>query len=226
MIVVTGKGARAARDDGLARRTRRVAPPRAALAARARPARGRARLRGGRPRPTAAPARSMCGCAGASGAERGGERSAFDLAARDAPEARGNPRGALFTMTESVDVLGLGNRWSTSSPQTDDAFLVGAGHGQGRDDADRRGARRGALRRARRAAAIVSGGSAANTIVGVASFGVSAPISARSSTIRSARPSRATSARPASRFDTAPGRRTARRPGAASSTSRPTASGR
>ena len=52
VIVITGKGARADRDDTrLVSRDRRAAPPRPALAARTRPALDRARLRGGRPRP-------------------------------------------------------------------------------------------------------------------------------------------------------------------------------
>ena len=91
---------------------------------------------------------------------------------------------------------------STSSPRPTTPFC-GAGHAQGRDDADRRGAGRGLY--AASVSRIVSGGSAANTIVGVASFGVSGALSARSRATSSARSSATTCAPPAS-IRHAPGR--------------------
>ena len=74
-------------------------------------------------------------------------------------------------MTESVDVLGLGNSLIDLIAQTDDAYLVGQDMAKGAMtliDEDRAEA----LYAARREPSIVSGGSAANTIVGVGSFGV------------------------------------------------------
>ena len=74
-------------------------------------------------------------------------------------------------MTESVDVLGLGNSLIDLIARTDDAYLIGQDMAKGAMtliDEDRAEA----LYAARRDPSIVSGGSAANTIVGVASFGV------------------------------------------------------
>ena len=76
-------------------------------------------------------------------------------------------------MSQKVDVLGLGNSLIDILATTDDAFLIGQDMAKGamtlidEDRAD-------ALYALRQAPKIVSGGSAANTIVGVASFGVSA----------------------------------------------------
>ena len=76
-------------------------------------------------------------------------------------------------MYEPVDVLGLGNSLIDIIAVTDDAYLIGQDMAKGamtlieEDRAE-------ALYAARHSPKIVSGGSAANTIVGVASFGVSA----------------------------------------------------
>jgi adenosine kinase len=75
-------------------------------------------------------------------------------------------------MIESVDVLGLGNSLVDIIAETDDAFLQAQDMVKGAmtliDEE-----RAEALYAARVAPRVVSGGSAANTIVGVASFGVS-----------------------------------------------------
>ena len=75
-------------------------------------------------------------------------------------------------MVESVDVLGLGNSLVDIIAETDDAYLQAQDMVKGAmtliDEE-----RAEALYAARVAPRIVSGGSAANTIVGVASFGVS-----------------------------------------------------
>jgi adenosine kinase len=75
-------------------------------------------------------------------------------------------------MTQAVDVLGLGNSLVDIIAQTDDAYLHGQDMLKGAmtliDEE-----RAEALYAARVDPRIVSGGSAANTIVGVASFGVS-----------------------------------------------------
>ncbi len=75
-------------------------------------------------------------------------------------------------MIESVDVLGLGNSLVDIIAETDDAYLQAQDMVKGAmtliDEE-----RAEALYAARVAPRIVSGGSAANTIVGVASFGVS-----------------------------------------------------
>jgi sugar/nucleoside kinase (ribokinase family) len=76
-------------------------------------------------------------------------------------------------MSQRVDVLGLGNSLIDILATTDDAFLIS--HDMAKAamtliDEDRADA----LYALRQAPKIVSGGSAANTIVGVASFGVSA----------------------------------------------------
>ena len=76
-------------------------------------------------------------------------------------------------MSQSVDVLGLGNSLIDIIAQTDDDYLLEQEMAKGAMtliDEDRAEA----LYAARRQPKIVSGGSAANTIVGVASFGVSA----------------------------------------------------
>src|SRR5580704_6086409 len=76
-------------------------------------------------------------------------------------------------MFQPVDVLGLGNSLIDIIAVTDDAYLVAQEMAKGAMtliDEDRAEA----LYAARREPRIVSGGSAANTIVGVASFGVSA----------------------------------------------------
>jgi len=70
--------------------------------------------------------------------------------------------------------------------QTDDAFLAKPGHDQGCHATDRRGARRLDLRR-HGAGDPGLGGSAANTIVGVAAFGANAVYVGKSRTTRSAR---------------------------------------
>ena len=76
-------------------------------------------------------------------------------------------------MSQRVDVLGLGNSLIDILATTDDAFILSQDMAKGamtlidEDRAD-------ALYAIRQAPKIVSGGSAANTIVGVASFGVSA----------------------------------------------------
>ena len=74
-------------------------------------------------------------------------------------------------MVESVDVLGLGNSLVDIIAETDDAYLQAQDMVKGAmtliDDE-----RAEALYAARVAPRVVSGGSAANTIVGVASFGV------------------------------------------------------
>jgi sugar/nucleoside kinase (ribokinase family) len=76
-------------------------------------------------------------------------------------------------MSQRVDVLGLGNSLIDILATTDEAFLISQDMARGamtlidEDRAD-------ALYALRQAPKIVSGGSAANTIVGVASFGVSA----------------------------------------------------
>ena len=75
-------------------------------------------------------------------------------------------------MIESVDVLGLGNSLVDIIAETDDAYLQAQDMVKGAmtliDEE-----RAEALYAARVAPRVVSGGSAANTIVGVASFGVS-----------------------------------------------------
>jgi adenosine kinase len=74
-------------------------------------------------------------------------------------------------MTESADVLGLGNSLIDLIAHADDGYLVGQDMAKGAMtliDEDRAEALYGA----RAEPSIVSGGSAANTIVGVASFGV------------------------------------------------------
>ncbi len=74
-------------------------------------------------------------------------------------------------MTEAVDVLGLGNSLIDIIAHADDAYLFAQDMAKGAMtliDEDRAEA----LYAARRDPSIVSGGSAANTIVGVASFGV------------------------------------------------------
>ena len=75
-------------------------------------------------------------------------------------------------MTEAVDVLGLGNSLIDIIATTDDSYLDAQDMAKGAMtliDEDRAEA----LYAARHEPSIVSGGSAANTIVGVASFGVS-----------------------------------------------------
>ena len=76
-------------------------------------------------------------------------------------------------MFEPVDVLGLGNSLIDVIAMTDDAYLVAQDMAKGAmtliDEE-----RAEALYAARRSPKIVGGGSAANTIVGVASYGVSA----------------------------------------------------
>ena len=75
-------------------------------------------------------------------------------------------------MIESVDVLGLGNSLVDIIAETDDAYLLAQDMVKGAmtliDEE-----RAEALYAARVAPRVVSGGSAANTVVGVASFGVS-----------------------------------------------------
>ena len=74
-------------------------------------------------------------------------------------------------MTESVDVLGLGNSLIDLIANADDAYLIAQDMAKGAMtliDEDRAEA----LYAARAEPSVVSGGSAANTIVGVASFGV------------------------------------------------------
>ena len=66
------------------------------------------------------------------------------------------------------DVLGIGNAIVDVIARTDDDFLVKQEHAQGRDGADRRGARGKRIYDAMGPAVEISGGSAANTIVGVA----------------------------------------------------------
>ena len=79
VIVVTGKGgARAPRRPVVDRRTRRLAPPRAALAARERTCARSCSASRRRAAPMAARARSMSGCGGGSGGD-GGVRSASSL---------------------------------------------------------------------------------------------------------------------------------------------------
>jgi sugar/nucleoside kinase (ribokinase family) len=76
-------------------------------------------------------------------------------------------------MVEKIDVLGLGNSLVDLIAETDDAYLVGQDMAKGAMtliDEDRAEA----LYAARRSPKVVSGGSAANTIAGVASFGVAA----------------------------------------------------
>src|SRR5450432_893940 len=76
-------------------------------------------------------------------------------------------------MTESIDVLGLGNSLIDILGYADDAYLMSQDMAKGAMtliDEDRAEA----LYAARQNPKIVSGGSAANTIVGVASFGVNA----------------------------------------------------
>ena len=97
---------------------------------------------------------------------------AFDLAAPRRQKARG-AQGGLWIMVESVDVLGLGNSLVDIIAETDDAYLRAQDMVKGAmtliDEE-----RAEALYAARVAPRVVSGGSAANTIVGVASFGVGA----------------------------------------------------
>ena len=62
---------------------------------------------------------------------------------------RAENKGAR-AMIEAVDVLGLGNSLVDIIAHADDDYLDRPGHGERRDDADRRGSRRGALRRAPR----------------------------------------------------------------------------
>ena len=74
-------------------------------------------------------------------------------------------------MTESVDVLGLGNSLIDLIANADDGYLIAQDMAKGAMtliDEDRAEA----LYAARAEPSVVSGGSAANTIVGVASFGV------------------------------------------------------
>jgi sugar/nucleoside kinase (ribokinase family) len=83
------------------------------------------------------------------------------------------PSWKAFFMSQKIDVLGLGNALIDIIASADDAYLVGQDMAKGamtlidEDRAD-------ALYAVRQEPKIVSGGSAANTIVGVASFGVSA----------------------------------------------------
>ena len=74
-------------------------------------------------------------------------------------------------MTESVDVVGLGNSLIDLIAHTDDAYLMAQDMAKGAMtliDEDRAET----LYAARASPSVVSGGSAANTIVGIASFGV------------------------------------------------------
>ena len=120
------------------------------------------------------------------------------------------------------DVLGFGNAIVDVIARADDAFLAKQEMRKGGmsliDEA-----RAQAIYDAMGPAVEISGGSAANTIVGVAGFGAKAGFVGKVRTTRSATPSRTTSAPPASRsIRRLP--RTAPRPRAATSWSRRTAS--
>ena len=69
--------------------------------------------------------------------------------------------------TTRYDVLGIGNAIVDVIARADDDFLVKHGMTKGAHGADRRGARAGDLRRRWARRSKISGGSAANTIVGV-----------------------------------------------------------
>ena len=115
-------------------------------------------------------------------------------------------------MSTTVEVLGLGNSLVDILAYADDDYLSAQEMLKGAMnliDEDRAEA----LYAARVDPRVISGGSAANTIVGVASFGVSA----RRSPTTSARPALSSRPRPPSMVP---------QPDAASSTSRRTASGR
>ena len=73
---------------------------------------------------------------------------------------------------DGVEVLGLGNSLVDILAYAED-LPERPGDAEGRDEPDRRGSRRGAYA-ARVDPRVISGGSAANTIVGVASFGLRA----------------------------------------------------
>ena len=88
--------------------------------------------------------------------------------------------------TGKVEVLGLGNSLVDILAYADDDYLIAQDMVKGAMtliDEDRAEA----LYAARVDPRIISGGSAANTVVGVAAFGSAPPTSARSSAIRSVR---------------------------------------
>ena len=128
-------------------------------------------------------------------------------------------------MSAMVEVLGLGNSLVDLLAYADDDYLSAQEMLKGAMnliDEDRAEA----LYAARVDPRVISGGSAANTIVGVASFGVLGRLYRQGqAATRSARRSPTTSARPASVSRPRPPS-TGRAPAAASSMSRPTASGR
>ena len=127
--------------------------------------------------------------------------SALERGRLDAAFARLAPLSTLrHAMPSSrYDVLGLGNAIIDVISRADDDFLIAQGLRKGGmtliDEA-----RAEQLYAAMGPATIVSGGSAANTIIGLASLGGEAPSSARSRPTNSAACSRMTSAPPRSAF--------------------------
>ena len=113
----------------------------------------------------------------AAARRRAGKRGRIDgvdaaVPAR-APECRRSPGGRYIMTSKPIDVLGLGNCLVDILAEADDAYLDAQDMVKGAMtliDEDRAEA----LYAARVDPTIVSGGSAANTIVGVASFGVCA----------------------------------------------------
>ena len=169
VIVVTGKGKAGAGGDVLDRRARSAAPPRPALAARAGHARGRARLRGGRPHARRL-GRALCANPQAGRARL--SDAALTCPRCDAREPANPHYGLEINLREQIDVLGLGNSLVDILPTADDEFLSRHEMAKGAMtliDEDRAEASTACWRHS----TIMSGGSAANTIVGVASLGVS-----------------------------------------------------
>ncbi len=76
--------------------------------------------------------------------------------------------------THRLDVLAIGNAIVDVIADANDAFVARAGHAQGLDAADRRGRGDAALRGDGRRRARLSGGSAANTVAGLAALGLKA----------------------------------------------------
>ena len=102
--------------------------------------------------------------------------------------------------TTKYDVLGIGNAIFDVLVQTDEGFL--SRHGMTRGMALIDEARAASIYRDMGPATKMSGGSAANTIVGIASLGARRPMSARSRTTRSAGSTSTISAPPNVAFET------------------------